>query len=309
MSVSPQVVVVGSVNEDHVLVVDALPTSGETVLALASTRSSGGKGANQAVAAARAGARTRLVAALGSDARATRLKAQLDAHAVQTHQLDRVGGPSGGAVVTVDRHGDNCIVVEPGANALLTPAFVLGSLQDLRAEDVVLLQCEVPPAALRAAVTAARDAGATVILNWSPVGVLPAEVVAGTDVLVVNRGEALGLLAAHHGSVPDDADDATLATALAARFSARVVVTLGSQGAVCSARGQVTRVPAAPASAVIDSTGAGDTFAGTLAAAMAQGTPLDVAARRACAAASASVSTIGAQPAPTTHDIPLPTSP
>src|SRR5689334_1539199 len=144
MTDGPRVVVVGSVNEDHVLLVESLPTSGETVMALGSSRSSGGKGANQAVAAARAGASTHLVAALGSDASSHRLRAQLEEHGVNTTHVDQVAGPSGAAVVMVDAKGDNCIVVDAGANSRLTEPFVRRALVDLRPADVVLLQCEVP---------------------------------------------------------------------------------------------------------------------------------------------------------------------
>lgn len=306
MALSPQVVVVGSVNEDHVLVVEALPRPGETVLALASSRSSGGKGANQAVAAARAGTPTQLVAALGSDASATWLRSELEAHGVQGRHLDRLDGPSGTAIVVVDHKGDNSIVVDPGANGGLTPDFVRSGLVQLKADDVLLLQCEVPADTLRVAVNAGAAAGARVVLNWSPVVELPDDLVKWVDILVVNRGEARTLVPGHADTA---ADDLALASALADRYSVNTVVTLGARGAVCCVAGHPTFVRATSVASVIDSTGAGDTFAGTLAAAIAQGDPLDVATSRACMAASLSVMSRGAQPAPDPQDQPIPAAP
>jgi len=291
MAADSRVVVVGSINEDHVLKVDALPVRGETVLASASTTASGGKGANQAVAAARCGVPTLLVGALGTDTRAVRLEGRLRAHAVDTTRLHRIPGSSGTAVVIVDRGGDNCIVVEAGANAELSPSFVRDSLTDLRSGDVVLVQCEIPLAAVRAAVDQARTAGARAILNWSPSVSLPDDVVSRTTVLVVNRGEAEALSPGSARGGPE------LATGLSERYGVDVVVTLGADGAVCRADGRLTRIEATPVtSVVIDSTGAGDSFAGTLAAVLASGIPLADAARRACAAAAAAVTALGAQP-------------
>lgn len=294
MPLGPKVVVVGSINEDHVLKVDALPVRGETVIALAATTASGGKGANQAVAAALCGVPTVLVGALGMDARATRLEAELRVRGVDTTRLHRVAGSSGTAVVIVDRDGDNSIVVESGANADLSPKFVRESLADLAYEDVVLVQCEIPVTAVGSAIDQASAVGATVVLNWSPSVPLPDDVVSRTTVLVVNRGEAEALLDMSPGSGGGGPE---LATALSERYGSDVVVTLGADGAVSRADGLVSWFEATPVtSAVIDSTGAGDSFAGTLAAALASGAPLAVAVRRACAAAAAAVTTLGAQP-------------
>jgi ribokinase len=288
-------VVVGSVNEDQVLRVDALPHAGETVLADSGATSSGGKGANQAVASARAGAPTRFVGALGTDARARRLVAQLRLHGVDTTHLEKVPGPSGAAVVLVDRQGENSIVVQSGANAHLSPANVRDALADVTSDDVVLLQCEIPTAAVAAAVDAAAKVGATTVLNWSPVIVLPHATLAQTTVLVVNRGEALALT---DTEMRTGRDGAELAARLAQRFGVDVVVTLGADGAACCTRGHVTRVAATEATTVVDSTGAGDTFAGALSAALLQRIPLESAARLACTAAAAAVSSLGAQPVP-----------
>jgi ribokinase len=296
VSRAAQVVVVGSINEDQVLRVEALPRRGETVLAVDVTTSGGGKGANQAVAASRAGAHARLVGALGTDARAMRLMAQLRLHGVDT-TLDRVPGSSGGAVVLVDREGDNSIVVHAGANAQLSAGFVKQSLEDLAREDVVLAQCEIPIQAVRTAVESAAAVGATVVLNWSPVRPLPDDVAARGTVLVVNRGEAKDLLT---GSAKADAEGAELAAALADRYGTDVVVTLGADGAACCTEGRLVHVPAEDMPAVVDTTGAGDTFAGALSAALSHGAPLVEATRRACTAASAAVASLGAQPAPPT---------
>ena len=290
MSLGPRVVVVGSINEDYLLTVDELPARGETVIAMAGTTASGGKGANQAVAAARSGVPTLFVGALGTDARAARLETQLRAHRVDITRLLRVPGSSGTAVVIIDRDGDNSIVVDPGANAHLAPGHIRESLADLGPGDVLLLQCEIPPAAVRAAIERAHAVRATTVLNWSPSVALPHDVVSRTTVLVVNRGEAQALVTGQDG--PE------LATALIDRYGVDVVVTLGADGAVCRTVGcHATRVEATPVTTdVVDSTGAGDTFAGTLAAALATGAPLATAVRRACAAAATAVTTLGAQP-------------
>jgi ribokinase len=295
VSVAANVVVVGSINEDQVLRVDRLPRRGETVIATDSTTSSGGKGANQAVAAARAGVPTTLVAALGTDARGMRLQAHLRAHGIDLSKLLRVPGPSGAATVLVDAQGDNSIVVHSGANAALTAHHVRDALVDIERGDVVLLQCEVPPAAVEAAVQAATNVRATTILNWSPVLELDRAVVSNVDVLVVNREEAASLLG------EDDSNrgpDPAMALRLSRAFGTDVVVTLGADGAACSINGALTPIPSASVPEVVDTTGAGDTFAGTLAAAVAARQSLIEATRAACQAAATSVARLGAQPAP-----------
>jgi ribokinase len=256
-----RVCVVGSVNMDIGFDVDTLPHPGETVLATAARSTPGGKGANQAVAAARAGARVQFVGAVGDDSAATALREHLIANGVNTDGLITSPGPSGSAVVVVDSAGENFIVVAPGANGRLT--LDSDTLRGLVADcDVLLLQLEIPVATATAAAREAHSAGATVIVNASPSGGDPdelAELAKLTDVVVVNETEAA------HWIWP----------------VRHRVITRGAHGASHTADGQeFTATP--PAVEVVDTSGAGDVFAGVLAAGWADGH--DHAVRRACAA-------------------------
>lgn len=253
-----RVCVLGSVNLDTVFNVDALPRPGETVLAASSHSSPGGKGANQAVAAARAGAAVQFVGAVGDDAAAERLRAHLASNAVGIDGLLTVPGASGSAAVMVDSAGENAIVVAPGANARLTldSADVRAIVADC---DVLLLQLEIPVAIAVAAAAEARSAGAIVMLNASPAGGDLRELAEVTDVLIVNESEA------EYWSWP----------------VAHRVVTRGAAGATYTSAEENLTVPA-PAVEVVDTAGAGDVFAGVLAAGWTTGR--DNALRRACAA-------------------------
>jgi len=254
-----RVCVVGSVNVDHTFTVDALPQPGQTVLASALTSAPGGKGGNQAVAAARAGASVQLVAAVGTDAAADQLRSHLDTNDVGLAGLVTVPGPSGSAVILVDAHAENCIVVAPGANAHLTLAS--GAIRAVIADaDVVLLSLEIPVDTARAAARTARDAGATVIVNASPAAPDVRRLAGLADVVVVNETEAQ---AWGDGAV------------------AHLIITRGARGAAHHGEGGRFDVPA-PAVEAVDTTGAGDVFAGALAAAWPDG--LHTALRRACAA-------------------------
>lgn len=252
-----RVCVVGSVNTDTAFAVAALPAPGETVLAAAPSTHPGGKGANQAVAAARAGARVQFVGAVGDDDAGLRLRRHLQSNGVRTDGVITTPGPSGLAVITVDPTGQNMIVVAPGANG----TWALDSAQrDLIADcDVLLLQLEIPIATATAVARAAREAGATVIVNVSPVGGDLTELAGLIDVAVVNETES-------------------------ARFTHPVphrVVTLGARGARYSGADGTADV-AAPVVAAVDTSGAGDVFAGVLAAEWAHGKAH--ALRCACAA-------------------------
>jgi ribokinase len=252
--------VVGSVNTDLTFTVDALPRAGETVLSSALASSPGGKGANQALAAARAGARVQFVGAVGTDAAADALLAHLRSNDVGTDAVITVPGPSGTAAVLVDADAENMIVVAAGANAhlVLDSAF----MRDVVAQsDVVLLQLEIPAPTAVAAARVARTANATVIVNASPPSTSPEMpgLAALADVVVVNESEA----GAWRWAVP------------------HLVITQGARGATYIADSQEVDVAAPPVEPV-DTTGAGDVFAGVLAAGW-PGDP-DRALRRACAA-------------------------
>jgi len=272
MAEQVRAVVVGSLNVDLHLRVPAHPAPGETVTASEFTRLAGGKGGNQAVALARLGAQVRMHACVGDDDDGRWSLAQLTAAGVDVRDVRTVPEPTGVAVVTVADDGGNRIVVVPGANATTTPPVTLAEV------DVVVVQLEVPLATVAASVSAARVAGIPVVLNAAPSQSLPAGLLADVDVLVVNEPE----LAALSGS----GDPARLARA--------VVVTLGAKGARVHHGGEVAQVPA-PAVPVVDTTGAGDCFVGTLAYGVASGRDIVDAARLACVAAALSVRAVGAR--------------
>jgi ribokinase len=281
-----RVVVVGSINVDLVADVPHLPAAGETVLAGSLARHHGGKGANAAVAAARAGASVTMLGAVGRDADGDAALAALDAEGVEVRYIARADAPTGTGLVAVDTGGANQIVVAPGANAALLPEDVaVGMARDGAAGDVLLCSLEVPLTAVEAAVRAARGVGMTVVLNPAPVRELPDELLAD-GVCTPNRGELAGL------SGTDDLAEA--AARLIARGMRAVVVTLGDAGAVVWEASGHTAFPAAKTT-VVDTTGAGDCFSGVLVASLAEGLPLHAAAERANVAAGLSVTAAGAR--------------
>ena len=259
--VQNRVCVVGSVNLDHSFTVETLPRPGQTVLASGVASAPGGKGGNQAVAAARSGAAVQLVAALGDDSAAVQLRAHLREHGVGLDGLTVVPGPSGTAVIVVDAGAENTIVVAPGANAHLsmTSAHVRTVVADA---DVVLIQLEIPLQTALAAARVARAAGTVVVVNASPALGDDADLAAladSCDVVVVNEDEARDW----HWPVP------------------HLVTTRGARGASYLHDGRNVDVPA-PAVEPVDTTGAGDVFAGVLAAEWPSGAQR--ALHRACAA-------------------------
>jgi ribokinase len=283
----PAIVVVGSVNLDLVVRVARLPGPGETVSGGDVFRNPGGKGANQAVAAARLGRGVAMVGRVGDDQAGRELLASLRADGVDTaHVRVADGVPSGAAFITVGDDGENQIVVSPGANARLAPEDVGAAGAALRAAAVTLVQLEVPLAAVTAAV---RAAGGRVVLNPAPVRTLPAELLGEVDVLVPNRVELAQLAAAPPPATVEEA------AGLAGRLPARaVVVTLGADGALVVEQGHVSHVPAVPVRPV-DTTAAGDAFCGGLADALAGGAALPDAARWAVRVAAAACTRQGAQ--------------
>ena len=282
------VLVVGSANLDVVVPVTRHPVIGETVIGGDHYRATGGKGANQAVACARLGAATSFVGAVGDDDPGRALTAALVEAGVEVsglHRLDAV--PSGLAVIVVDATGENTIVVSPGANDRLTPDLL--PLPALAAAGVVLLQLETP---LETVAAAAAAATGLVVLNPAPATELPAALLERTDVLVPNRTE-LALLAGH-AAEPRELEE-VVALARALEGPSRLVVTLGSDGAVVIDGDQVHTVPARQVTAV-DATAAGDTFCGALTVALTEGADLVAAARWAAGAAALAVTRRGAQP-------------
>ncbi|MEU8823222.1 ribokinase [Streptomyces sp. NPDC048636] len=297
--------VVGSANADLVIGVERRPGPGETVLGSDLAVHPGGKGANQAVAAARLGARTALLARVGDDGHGRLLLDSLRTAGADTSGVLTGGAPTGVALITVDPSGDNSIVVSPGANARLTPEDVRAAAPLLASARVVSLQLEIPLETVAEVVRAAAGAdgrpGPRVVLNPSPAAPLPGEVLAVCDPLVVNEHEARFLL----GDDPagGSAEPEEWAAALLARGPRSVVVTLGAQGALVADGGPAVRVPSLPVEAV-DTTGAGDAFTGALGWRLGVGDDLETAVRYAVRVGAAAVTRAGAQQSfPTAEDV------
>jgi ribokinase len=299
----PRVTVLGSLNTDISVAVPHLPGAGETVLGSAAVIGPGGKGANQAVAAARLGAAVRMTGCLGDDDFGRRLAAALAAEGVDASGLRAVAGATSGlALISVDASGENAITVSPGANALAGEQEVEAAFA--AACDVLVLSAEIPVSVLAGALARARAAGVTSVLNLAPAPAgAPALLADGVDWLVVNVPEA-GAVLGRAVTGPGDAGPAELeighAAAELARSGARyAVITLGAAGAVLAAgpdAGGAVTVPGFAVTAV-DSVGAGDAFVGALAVALAAGTDPAGAVRAACAAGAAAVTRRGAQAA------------
>lgn len=305
----PTTVVVGAINVDERLRVARLPRPGETAVGAAFERGLGGKGANQAAAASRAGSRTRLVGAVGGDtagrwAREVLVEAGTDVTAVLVHEQEQTGR----AVIAVDDAAENLILVGLGVGASVTPRDVVAALGDLEDGDVLVLQLELPVEVALAAASTARARGARVVLNAAPAptpgDARVADLLRTVDVLVVNGPEAAALVDAS----PDEDGTAAVET-LAARTGLPVVGTVGAAGAVVAQDGRSTRI-AAPRVTAVDTTGAGDTFTGYLAAGIAAGLDLTEATGRAVRAASIAVTRPGTlQSIPSAHELDAPDNP
>ncbi|MDD8027542.1 MAG: ribokinase [Acidobacteriota bacterium] len=290
----PKIVVVGSSNTDMILRLRSLPRPGETVLGGAFAVAAGGKGANQAVGAARAGGDVLLVARIGRDGFGDRAAAGWAADRIRAGGVVRdPDRPSGTALIFVAADGENCIGVAAGANAALSPADVRRAEPAIAAAGAILLSLEVPLNTVMAAALIAVRRGTPVFLNPAPARPLPAGLLKMVSVLTPNEGEAELLT-----GVRIDGDEA--ASRAAGRLLRRgvrraVVITLGRRGAFVAGDGLRRRIAGFRVRAV-DSTAAGDIFNGALAVALAEGRPLESAVRFAHAAAAISVTRPGAQP-------------
>lgn len=285
------IVVVGSLNCDYVVRVPRHPRPGETVLGSGHAKHLGGKGANQAVAAARLGGRVRMLGCVGGDPEGEAFRSALMTEGVDVSWLAGVDAPTGAAFVAVDEAGQNAIAVSPGANHHLAAKH----LQDAAFAGVraVVLQLEIPMAAVRAAARRGHAGGARVILNAAPTVALADEDLADLDVLVVNEHEAAAL--AGEGGPCRSPEEAV---SLARRLRGRVplaVLTLGAAGAVLADASGAVHEPAFAVTPV-DTTGAGDAFVGALAVALIEGRPPRAALRFANAAGALATTRHGAQP-------------
>ena len=295
------VLVVGSLNMDLRIRTPRLPAPGETLTGSGFDTDGGGKGANQAVAAARQGARVAMLGAVGQDAHGAALLAALQADGIDTHAVERIAGtPSGTAAILLMPDGENSIVVIPGANHALTPERVRAQADRLRQARVVVAQLECPLDAVAEALAIAREAGAVTVLNAAPVQPLDDALLGQLDWLVVNEIEAAALAGM---PVPGPAEARAVAEQLRRRGPRQVLVTLGAEGLVLAGPEGTLALPA-PRVQAIDTTGAGDTVVGALAAALAAGRPLREALTRAQAAAALAVTRLGTQSAmPTAAEV------
>jgi ribokinase len=281
------VTVFGSINMDIVMPVARLPRPGETVAASGLSHLPGGKGANQAVASARFGMPTRMIGAVGDDGFGATMLAFLADEGVATEGIARLAAPTGLAYVFVSDEGENQIVIVAGANGRLAApdGWVTDSMPG---RPVALAQLEVPLPAVATFLAQARAAGAWTILNAAPALADARPLLEAADLLVVNETELAFFL--------EPFEDASAAARQLARDDRQwIIVTLGAKGIV-AVRGQETLTVAAPHVAVIDTTGAGDTFCGVLAACLAEEMAMEPALRHACVAASLSVQRVGAAP-------------
>ncbi|MCT8964967.1 MULTISPECIES: ribokinase [Pseudomonas] len=296
-----KVVVVGSLNMDLVTRASRLPRAGETLIGQSFSTVPGGKGANQAVASARLGAEVAMIGCVGSDAYGVQLRDALLVEGIDCQAVSRVDGSSGVALIVVDDSSQNAIVIVAGSNGELTPASLQAADAVLQAADVIVCQLEVPLETVGYALKRGRELGKTVILNPAPAsGPLPAQWYASIDYLIPNESEATAL----SGVTVDSLDNAKLAAAqLIKAGAAKVIITLGAQGALFSDGNRFEHL-AAPNVKAVDTTAAGDTFVGGFAAALAHGKSEAEAIRFGQVAAALSVTRAGAQPSiPTLHDV------
>lgn len=291
-------IVLGSASRDYTVIVDRHPQPGETVLGGDIVIGAGGKGANQAVAAARTGLSPVFLGCFGEDSTGTELIDELAANGVDVSHVSTTAlAPTGVALITVvgsgaDSSGENSIVVAAGANARLEPAATAAVVTDLSGEGTVALaQLEIPLDTVQAAAHAVDAAGGRFVLNLSPSRHVPADLLALCDPLVVNESEAAAVSGRSVGSV-DDARDVAAQLATSCRS---VVVTLGGDGVVWTDATGVHHLPSERVT-VVDTTGAGDAFAGALAAALAQGSDLAAAVQLGISAGARAVQHVGAQP-------------
>ncbi|MBN3864786.1 ribokinase [Pseudomonas frederiksbergensis] len=296
-----KVVVIGSLNMDLVTRAPRLPRGGETLIGKSFATVSGGKGANQAVAAARLGAQVSMVGCVGNDAYGGALRGALLAERIDCQAVSTVEDSSGVALIVVDDNSQNAIVIVAGANGALTPEVVDRFDNVLQTADVIICQLEVPDATVGHALKRGRELGKKVILNPAPASrPLPADWYAAIDYLIPNESEATAL----SGLPVDSLNTAeAAATQLIAMGAGKVIITLGAQGSLFADGTRFEHFPA-PKVKAVDTTAAGDTFVGGFAAALAAGKSEAEAIRFGQVAAALSVTRAGAQPSiPTLSDV------
>ena len=290
---SKKIIVIGSTNMDMVVKTSHIPTPGETVLSGSFFMNPGGKGANQAVSVARLGGDVAFVSKVGNDVFGKQSTQLFEEEGIDiAHLLSDDTLPSGVALITVDRSGENSIVVASGANAGLTPADLEDALDKIAGAGIVLMQLEIPMETVHFAAIYAVKHGVKVILNPAPANTLPPKLLSCIDIITPNQSEAAMLSGIN---VTDAATAAQAAVAIHNLGVKSVIITMGAMGCVIYDKGEITVVPAQKVEAV-DTTAAGDVFCGALAVALAEGGTLFDAVNFASRAAAISVTRMGAQP-------------
>ena len=293
MKTAGNLVVLGSINADHILNLESFPTPGETVTGNQYQVAFGGKGANQAVAAGRSGANIAFIACTGDDDTGERVRKQLAGDNIDIAPVSVVAGESTGvALIFVNAEGENVIGIHAGANAALTTKRVEAQRERVANAEALLMQLESPVESVLAAAKIAHENHTTVVLNPAPARVLSDELLALVDIITPNETEAEKLTGIR---VENDGDAARAAQALHDKGIGTVIITLGSRGVWASVNGEGRRVPGFKVKA-IDTIAAGDTFNGALVTALLEGKNLDDAIRFAHAAAAIAVTRKGAQP-------------
>lgn len=278
MSERPTVTVVGSINMDLTVSTGQMPNQGETVIGEEFATFPGGKGANQAVAAARLGANVNMVGALGDDVFGESLQNQLEQENIHTTAIHKLKDVATGTATIILSEGDNRIIVAPGANGRLTPELIRQHERMIKQSDIILLQLEIPLDTVQAVITIAQQYEVPVILNPAPYQSLPDALLSGVDYLTPNEMEAESMLEDPNSHVNKE----------------QLIVTNGKEGVSTYKGGEEQVIPGFPVD-VLDTTGAGDTFNGALATQLAIGTPLEKAVHYANAAAALSIMKLGAQ--------------
>lgn len=293
MKTAGKLVVLGSINADHILNLESFPTPGETVTGSHYQVAFGGKGANQAVAAGRSGADIAFIACTGDDDIGERIRKQLQVDRIDIAPVSAVAGESTGvALIFVNGEGENVIGIHAGANAALSTALVEAQSEHIAEADVLLMQLESPLDSVLLAAQIAHQNKTTVVLNPAPARALPDTLLSLVDIITPNETEAEKLTGVR---VENDDDAAKAAQVLHAKGIDTVIITLGSRGVWASVKGEGRRVPGFKVQA-IDTIAAGDTFNGALMTALLENTPLADALRFAHAAAAIAVTRKGAQP-------------